>query len=127
MDKQCQLFFNIYEGDSDYVDDSTAKRNFVGNQCKCALDGKTNDGDCAGFKNKEDCPVSGQVNATLEDPQVSRAPSRGYCSSIMGHELAKNAYQAYAIMREGSNCHTRDRFNMRAQKDEACGIGTSKD
>jgi hypothetical protein len=30
-------------------------------------------------------------------------------------------------MMEASKCHTNDRFNMRAQKDEACGIGTSQD
>ena len=80
MGEQCQLFFNIHDGDSDYVEEATAKRNYVSNQCKCALDGKTNDGNCAQYKNKEDCPVSGQVNENLED-----APNRGYCSSIIGH------------------------------------------
>lgn len=30
------------------------------------------------------------------------------------------------IVREESNCHTRDRFNLRAQKD-SCGIGVKSD
>ena len=85
IDKKCELHFEIYDGDNDYVEEDGKKRNFVENQCKCALDGKTNNGDCSSFKDKEKCPVSGQVNQTLSQ-------SRGYCSSIMGHALAKQAY-----------------------------------
>ena len=64
-DKQCELHFDIYDGDEDYVNAAGKQRNFVSNQCKCALDGKTNNGNCSNFENKEDCPVSGYVNSDL--------------------------------------------------------------
>lgn len=39
LDIQCELYFDIYDGDNDYVEAAGKKRNYVGNQCKCALDG----------------------------------------------------------------------------------------
>ena len=48
---------------------------------------------------------------------------QGFCSSIIGHDIYQTAVAELANVLSSSNCHTRDRNNMRAQKD-GCGIGT---
>lgn len=50
----------------------------------------------------------------------------GYCSSMLGTMKYQRAAAAMLIVREESNCHTRDRWNLRAQKD-SCGIGIKSD
>jgi len=47
----------------------------------------------------------------------------GYCSSVVGTEFHRKAVRSKKLVYELSNCHTLDRENFRAQKDE-CGIGT---
>jgi hypothetical protein len=54
-----------------------------------------------------------------KDPQ-------GFCSSVIGSEPYKDAIGALSNVLGSSNCHTLDRENMRAQKDQ-CGIGVSSD
>jgi len=51
---------------------------------------------------------------------------KGFCSSIIGHDKYKTAVKELSNVLQNSNCHTLDRSNMRAQKDE-CGIGTESD
>lgn len=51
----------------------------------------------------------------------------GYCSSTLGTEKYRKAVQALQRVNTLSNCHTMDRFNMRAQKDKSCGIGKNND
>ena len=46
----------------------------------------------------------------------------GYCSSVIGTEFYRKAVRSKKLVYELSNCHTLDRENFRAQKDE-CGIG----
>lgn len=46
----------------------------------------------------------------------------GYCSSILGTPDYANAVKLLKYILEGSQCHTLDRDNMRAQRD-VCGIG----
>ena len=50
----------------------------------------------------------------------------GYCSSLLGTLKYQQAAAAMVIVKEESSCHTRDRFNLRAQKDD-CGIGIKSD
>merc|ERR1712083_22466 len=46
----------------------------------------------------------------------------GYCSSVLGTEYYRKAVRSKKLVYERSGCHTLDRENFRAQKDE-CGIG----
>ena len=46
----------------------------------------------------------------------------GYCGSILGTSEYQDALLAIKLMLQGSNCHTLDRFDYRAQR-ELCGIG----
>lgn len=47
----------------------------------------------------------------------------GFCSSVIGTNFYRDAVAAKKTVLENSNCHTLDRNDLRAQKDE-CGIGT---
>lgn len=60
------------------------------------------------------CALDGRVNG-------------GYCQSMLGTELYQRAVEAHAYMLSQSKCHTRDRYNMRAQRDTKCGIGKDSD
>lgn len=51
----------------------------------------------------------------------------GYCSATLGTDKYTKAVQALLRVNTLSNCHTMDRFNMRAQKDKSCGIGKNND
>ena len=93
--KKCRLFYEVHAddaGSNGYRTEGT--RGYVENDCKCALDGRT-DG--------------------------------GYCESQLGTLLYKRAVAAQAHILGESKCHTLDRSNMRAQRDENCGIGKSSD
>ena len=46
----------------------------------------------------------------------------GYCSSVIGTNYYRRAVRARKLVLERSGCHTLDRDNFRAQKDE-CGMG----
>ena len=50
----------------------------------------------------------------------------GFCGSVLGTDYYKKAVSALKNVFEKSNCHTLDRKDMRAQKDN-CGIGTNND
>lgn len=50
-------------------------------------------------------------------------PNSGYCSAVIGTEHYEKAVGAHQHMMSASMCHTMDRTNMRAQKDQKCGIG----
>ena len=99
--KVCKIKFEVYDDeDQKYLDKAGTQRSFVENRCKCALDG---------FKDK----LTGAQN--------------GYCSSLLGTELYRQAMGALAIVLGDSNCHTEDRNNIRAQRDRKCGIGSYSD
>jgi hypothetical protein len=51
----------------------------------------------------------------------------GYCSSLLGTDHYRNAMSALAIVLGDSNCHTEDRENIRAHRDNKCGIGSYSD
>lgn len=51
----------------------------------------------------------------------------GYCQSMLGTELHRRAVEAHAYILGESNCHTLDRHNTRAQRDQNCGIGKDSD
>ena len=60
---------------------------------------------------------------TEEELELQKDTSHlGYCSSVIGTEYFKKAVRAKKLVYERSGCHTLDRDNFRAQKDE-CGIG----
>ena len=65
--------------------------------------------------------VKNQCKCSLDGDKTS-----GYCSSMLGTEKYSRAAGAMLIVKSESNCHTRDRFNLRAQKD-SCGIGIKSD
>lgn len=46
----------------------------------------------------------------------------GYCASVIGTEFYKKSTRANKLVLDKSKCHTLDRDNLRAQKDD-CGIG----
>lgn len=46
----------------------------------------------------------------------------GYCGSVIGTEVFRKAVRAKKLVLERSNCHTLDRDDLLAQKDD-CGIG----
>lgn len=50
----------------------------------------------------------------------------GYCGAIYGTPEYKQAIEAYVYVLESNNCHTEDRYNLRAMK-EKCGIGMEND
>merc|ERR1712176_286303 len=54
--------------------------------------------------------------------QTENYSHMGYCSSVIGTEHYRKAVRARKLVYERSNCHTLDRENFSAQKDE-CGIG----
>lgn len=89
----CELYFNIHEDDQKdaTIVEYLKTRNKGDNKCRCALDGKQNN---------------------------------GYCSSLVGTDMYSKAIQAHHHMMSGSSCHTMDRYNTRAQKDQKCGIGS---
>lgn len=51
---------------------------------------------------------------------------KGFCGSIIGTDEYKKALGALSKVLTASKCHTLDRDDFRAQKDQ-CGIGTSND
>ena len=81
-----------------------------------------------------DCKCSLSNNLKETDPQVTALMSEeekqknneksapGYCSSVIGTSFYRKAVRAKKLVLERSGCHTLDRDNFRAQKDE-CGIG----
>lgn len=55
-DMHCKFYYEFEDGDKSFVQDNTAKREFISNECKCALDGRNNSGYCsfvAGTKHYE--------------------------------------------------------------------------
>ena len=62
--------------------------------------------------------VTNECKCSLDGDKAS-----GYCASTVGTEKYGRAMLAKKIMLENSSCHTLDRENMLAQKDETCGIG----
>ena len=66
--------------------------------------------------------VENQCKCALDGKEAS-----GYCSSTLGTGKYKKAVQALQRVNTLSNCHTMDRFNMRAKKDKSCGIGKNND
>jgi hypothetical protein len=65
-------------------------------------------------KNKCKCALDGTEN-------------KGYCSNVMGTMRYSRAVIALKRVMEHSNCHTLDRNDLYAQKDNTCGIGTKND
>lgn len=51
----------------------------------------------------------------------------GFCSSMLGTLNYSRSVASMAAMMGRSECHTMDRFNLRAQKDKKCGIGYYSD
>lgn len=49
--------------------------------------------------------------------------SLGYPESIVGTELYARALTAEKMLMTRANCHTLDRYNIKAQRDESCGVG----
>ena len=47
----------------------------------------------------------------------------GYPETIVGTELYSRALAAEKMLMSRANCHTMDRDNIRAQRDESCGVG----
>jgi hypothetical protein len=60
--------------------------------------------------------VESQCKCALTDETT------GYCSSVLGTSYYRDAVRAMRIVLAESKCHTQDRNNLRAQKDD-CGIG----
>lgn len=50
-------------------------------------------------------------------------PELGYCSSVIGTKKYQRSLKAMRYVMENSKCHTLDRNNIFAQKDNSCGIG----
>ena len=50
----------------------------------------------------------------------------GFCESVIGTETYAKAVRAKKLLYRESKCHTLDRDNMRAQRDD-CGIGDYTD
>ena len=46
---------------------------------------------------------------------------------MLGTELYRRAMEAQAYILSESNCHSLDRTNTRAQRDQNCGIGKYSD
>jgi len=46
---------------------------------------------------------------------------KGFCSKIIGTNIYREAMSQLKDVLENSECHTLDRYNMRAQRDE-CGL-----
>ena len=59
--------------------------------------------------------------------QDYEAGNIGYCSSMLGTLNYSRSVASMAAMMGRSECHTMDRFNLRAQKDKKCGIGYYSD
>ena len=51
---------------------------------------------------------------------------QGFCESVIGTEIYAKAVRAKKLLYTSSKCHTLDREDMRAQRDE-CGIGAYTD
>ena len=50
----------------------------------------------------------------------------GFCESVIGTDYYKDAMAAKKSLYEQSSCHTLDRENMRAQRED-CGVGELSD
>ena len=100
QEKKCELHFVIDDADAGVTDllAKTGKHGYVENDCKCSLQ-------------KPDSP----------------GYQMGYCSTVLGTEKYRRAMSAFSFMMSEASCHTRDRYNMRAQRDPICGIGSDND
>lgn len=52
--------------------------------------------------------------------------NNGFCSQILGTSYYRSAMEALKRVLEESNCHTLDRYDLRAQRDD-CGIREKSD
>ena len=119
----CHLFFKIHDDDKSGSYASwlgQAGYNNVQNTCKCSLAGKKD-------TPSEEPTAKAESKDDGKTPAKEESKNHGYCSTMLGTELYTRAVASMAAMMGNSECHTRDRFRMRAQKDKACGIGYYSD
>ena len=100
--EKCHIFFEKTDGEEESfpVD------------CKCSMS--------INLKEKNE-----QVLAEMTEEELAEEKNKsdlGYCSSVIGTIYYRKAVRAKKLVLERSGCHTLDRDNFRAQKDE-CGIG----
>ena len=94
--KKCQIVYNK----------DTSEEGFLEVDCSCALN--------------ED------AEEKLADVPFKQREDLGYCASVIGTETFNKAKRAKKLVYERSKCHTLDREDWRAQRDE-CGIESHND
>jgi hypothetical protein len=65
----------------------------------------------------------GKVTVDCKCSMRTDDTSLGYPESILGTVLYGRALQAEKMLMTRANCHTLDRYNIKAQRDDSCGVG----
>lgn len=100
--KKCNILFEKTDGSEGSFDVD----------CKCSLSSQLKEYDELKLKDMSEKELEEEKNKS----------HLGYCSSVIGTEFYRKAVRAKKLVYERSGCHTLDRENFRAQKDD-CGIG----